>query len=205
MITRVLPACLLVLMACGSTNPSLSRDERERLPQDGRQEIFDGENDLIIARNRADEARDRLAQVDAALEKLSPRQDRNEARLSHTPATANYGSHLRKVTRAERDYLDARREVALAEVEAARQEVAVARARLNLVKQRQLVRIGKEPLKSLPEYEQALTAAEGEAKAKHGSSLDLRTKAQSLLDAWKNAQAEYARTTNDYDSGIWLE
>ena len=193
-IYRIVPAFLFFLMACGTAHPSLSRDERERLPQD-----------LIIARNRADEARDRLAQVDAALEKVGPKQERNETRLSRTPATANYGSHLRKVSRAERDYLDARREVALAEVAASQQEVVVTRARLDLTKQRQLVRIGKEPMKSLPGFEETLKAEEDQAKSLRGSSLDLRTRAQSLLDAWKNAQAEYARTTNDFDSGIWLE
>jgi hypothetical protein len=56
-----------LLAACASTSPTLSRVERERLPLDGRQEIFDAENDVIIARNRADMAQERLRAVEESL------------------------------------------------------------------------------------------------------------------------------------------
>jgi chromosome segregation ATPase len=195
----------LSLAACASTSPSLSRNERERLPLDGRQEIFDAENDLIIARNRADLAQDHLRAVEDALEQLDDRQDRSEKRLSANAATSGNISPLRKVTRAERNYLDARRDVGLAEVEVAKQEIHIARVRLDQVKQRQLVRIGKAPITSLAAFEKSLQDEEERGKQTRSSSLDLRTKAQTLLDAWKTAQAGYAGQTRDFDSGIWLE
>jgi hypothetical protein len=195
----------LSLAACASTSPSLSRDERERLPLDGRQEIFDAENDLIIARNRADLAQERLRAVDEALDQLDDRQDRSEKRLRASPANSGNISPLRKVTRAERNYLDARRDVGLAEVEVAKQEIRIARVRLDQVKQRQLVRIGKAPITSLAAFEKSLQDEEERGKQTRSSSLDLRTKAQTLLDAWKTAQADYAGQTRDFDSGIWLE
>jgi hypothetical protein len=200
------PAVLLLLLgACGTSAPSLSRNERDRLPRDARQEIFDAENDVIIARNRQDEAMDRLRAVREAMDQLDERQERSEKRLSSTPGGSSRISALRKVTRAEQDYLDARQDVAKAEVEVAAQETITARARLHLVKQRQLVRIGKEPLASLKDFEKAIEEEEAKVKEKRASSLDLRSKAQSSLDAWKAAQEAYASQSGDFDSGVWIE
>jgi hypothetical protein len=205
---RLVPLALALgclLAACASTAPSLSREERERLPLDGRQEIFDTENDLVIARNRADLARDQLQSVQDELDGLDDVQNRYERRLAANAATSGRIPLLRKVTRAQRDYLEARRDVAEAEVVVAKQEIRIAQARLDLVKQRQLARIGKAPVTSLAGYERAIDEQEAKGKETRASSLDLRTKAQRLLDAWKYAQAEYASQTGDFDSGIWLE
>jgi hypothetical protein len=205
---KILQPCLAglcFLAACGSTAPSLSRNERERLPLDGRQEIFDAENDLIIARNRADLAGDQLRDVESALAALDDIENRYERRLTANSATAGRIPQLRKVVRAERDYVEARREVASAEVTVATQEIRIARARVDLVKQRQLVRIGKAPGASLPPFEHSIDEQEARGKETRSSSLDLRTKAQKLLDLWKYMQAEYAAQTGDFDSGIWLE
>lgn len=198
-------AGLCLLAACGSAVPSLSRNERERLPLDGRQEIFDAENDLIIARNRADLADDQLHGVESALAELDRILKRSESRLAANPATTVRIPLLRKVVRTERDYLDARRDVALAEVTVAAQEIRIAQVRVDLVKQRQLVRIGKAPFASLAAFERAIDEQEAKGKQTRSSSFDLRTKAQGLLDLWKYTQAEYAVQTGDFDSGIWLE
>jgi hypothetical protein len=198
-------AGLCLLAACGSTAPSLSRNERERLPLDGRQEIFDAENDLIIARNRADLASDQLRNVESALDELGSILKRSESRLAGNSATTGRIPLLRKVVGAERDYLDARRDVALAEVVVAAQEIRIAQTRVDLVKQRQLARIGKAPVTSLAAYERAIDVQEAKGKETRSSSLDLRTKAQGLLDRWKYTQAQYAAQTGDYDSGTWLQ
>jgi hypothetical protein len=198
-------AGMCLLAACGSTAPSLSRAERERLPLDGRQEIFDAENDLIIARNRADLAADQLRTIEETMAGLDDVETRYERRMAATPTASQRTPLLRKVARAERDYLDARRDVASAEVVVAKQEIRIAHARVDLVKQRQLVRIGKAPFASLTLFERAIDVEEAKGKETRSSSLDLRTKAQKLLDLWKYMQADYARQTGDYDSGIWLE
>jgi hypothetical protein len=198
-------ATMLLLGACGTSAPSLSRAERERLPRDARQEIFDAENDVIIAHNRKDEAVERLHALGVALDQLDERQDRSEKRLSALGGGSSRVSPLRKVTRAEQDYLETRQEVAESDVEVAEQEITTARARLNLVKQRQLVRIGKVPLASLKEFEKAIEAQEVKGKQKRASSLDLRSRAQARLDAWKAAQEAYAGQTGDFDSGVWIE
>jgi hypothetical protein len=196
---------MCLLAACGSTAPSLSRAERERLPLDGRQEIFDAENDLIIARNRADLAADHLRSIDETMAGLDDVETRYERRMASTPTASQRTPLLRKVARAERDYLDARRDVAIAEVVVAKQEIRIAQSRVDLVKQRQLVRIGKAPFASLTLFERAIDVEEAKGKETRSSSLDLRTKAQKLLDLWKYMQADYARQTGDFDSGIWLE
>jgi hypothetical protein len=198
-------ALLCLVTACASTAPSLSREERERLPLDGRQEIFDAENDLVIARNRADLADDQLKSVQADIDGLDDVESRAERRLSASAATSGRIPLLRQVTRAQRNYLEARLEVAEAEVVVAKQEIRIAQARLNLVKQRQLARIGKAPVTSLAGYEHAIDEQEAKGKETRSSSLDLRTKAQGLLDTWKQVQAQYASQTGDFDSGIWLQ
>jgi hypothetical protein len=199
------PAVIGLLVACANTAPSLSRAERERLPMDGRQEIFDAENDLIIARNRADQARDQLQAVETSLDLLDAKFERNKKRLASQPASLTHIPLLQKAFTAHQVYLDARREVGRAEVEVAKQEIRIARVRLDHVVQRQLVRIGKAPLGSLDAFEKTSLEEEAKSKEARSSSLDLRTKAQALLDTWKNAQDDYARQTNDFDSGVWLE
>jgi chromosome segregation ATPase len=196
---------LLLVGACGTSAPSLSRVERERLPRDARQEIFDAENDVIIARNRQDEAEERIRALRAALDQLDERQGRSEKRLSSSAGRTSRVSALRKVTRAEQDYLEARLDVAESDADVAEQEVVTSRARLDLVKQRQLVRIGKVPLASLKDFEKAIETQEAMGKQRRASSLDLRSKAQARLDAWKAAQEGYASQTGDFDSGVWIE
>jgi chromosome segregation ATPase len=196
---------LLLTGACGTSAPSLSRVERERLPRDARQEIFDAENDVIIARNRQDEAEERIRALRAALDQLDERQGRSEKRLSSSAGGSSRVSALRKVTRAEQDYLEARLDVAESDSDVAEQEVVTARARLDLVKQRQLVRIGKVPLASLKDFEKTIETQEAKGKQRRASSLDLRSKAQARLDAWKAAQEGYASQTGDFDSGVWIE
>jgi hypothetical protein len=202
---RVFVAAVCLLTACASTSPKLSRDERERLPLDGRQEIFDAENDVIIQRNRTDMALEQLRSIEEALAQLDDREDRSEKRLKANAASAGNVSWLRKVTEAEHNYLEARHDVAEAEVDVAKQETRISKSRLDLTKQRQLVRIGKAPMASLQSYERAIADEEARGKQSRSSSLDLRTKAQRLLDAWKTAQAEYARQTRDFDTGIWVD
>jgi hypothetical protein len=196
---------ICLVTACASASPKLSRDERERLPLDGRQEIFDAENDVIIQRNRTDMALEQLRSIEDALAQLDDRQDRSEKRLKANAASAGNISWLRKVTEAEHNYLEARQDVAEAEVKVAKQETRISKSRLDLVKQRQLVRIGKAPMASLHSYEKAIAEEEARGKQSRSSSLDLRTKAQRLLDAWKTAQADYARQTRDFDTGIWVD
>ena len=196
---------LLLAGACGTSAPSLSRAERDRLPRDARQEIFDAENDVIIAHNRQDEADERIRALRAAMDQLDERQGRSEKRLSSSPGGASRVSALRRVTRAEQDYLEARLDVAESDTDVAEQEVVTARARLDLVKQRQLVRIGKVPQASLKDFEKVIENQEAKGKQRRASSLDLRSKAQARLDGWKAAQEGYASQTGDFDSGVWIE
>jgi hypothetical protein len=143
--------------------------------------------------------------VKSAQDLLDEIQKRSESRLAGKPTTSAHIPLLRKVVRTERDYLEARRDVAAAEITVAAQEIRIAQVRVDLVKQRQLVRIGKAPFASLAAFERAIDEQEARGKQTRSSSLDLRTKAQGLLDLWKYTQAEYAMQTGDFDSGIWLQ
>jgi hypothetical protein len=172
---------------------------------DGRQEIFNAENDLIIARNRADQAQDQLRSVENYLDLLDVKFEQSKKRITSQPTSSIHLPLFQKTYVAQEVYLKSRREVGRAEVKVAKQDIRIARVRLDHVLQRQLVRIGKAPLASLDFFEKTILEEEAESNNLRSASLDLRTKAQTLLDAWKTAQDDYARQTNDFDSGIWLE
>lgn len=200
------PALLLLtaslVLGCGSGVVELSREELDRLPRDSRQEIFDAENDLVIARNRQDDTDDRRRATERAIGDLEDRWTRIEKRLSSSGQGGKVAS-ARKVFDANKAYLGALLDVIEATIDTARLDAALSRARLVLVRQRQAARIGRATLGSLKPLEQKVADAEAKVKAASAAQIDLRGKAQTLLDAWKVAEDEYARSSNDYDTGVW--
>jgi hypothetical protein len=188
-----------LLLGCGSSVVQLSREELDRLPRDSRMEIFDAENDLVIARNRRDEADDKRLAVERSLDELDARWGQTEKRLG---GSAKVGQ-ARKVFDANRAYLVSLRDVIDADIEATRLDVELSRKRLVLVRQRQAARIGRATLGSLKPLETDVADAEAKAKAASATENNLRARAQSLLDVWKGAEDEYARATGDYDTGVW--
>jgi hypothetical protein len=190
-------------LACGGSAVTLTHDEYARLPADGQQEVFDAENDLVIAKNREDQARDNERLLQAKQDELDQRWKRSEKRLS-----GSRGSRVpsaRKAVDAHRAFIKAQLDVADAAIKVAVVETELSRARLSLVRKRQLVRIGHAAMASLKELEQRVTECEKRVKDARTTDVDLRVKAQNQLGAWKNAEEEHARSTGDFDTGIWID
>lgn len=200
------PALLLlaasVVLGCGSGVVELSREELDRLPRDSRQEIFDAENDLVIARNRQDDTDDKRRATEAALRELEERWARIEKRLSSSGQGGKIAA-AHKVFEANKAYLRALLDILDASIDTTKLEAKLSQTRLVLVRQRQAARIGRATLGSLKPLEQDVTDAEAKVKSSSAAQIDLRTKAQTLLDAWKVAEDEFARSSNDYDTGVW--
>jgi hypothetical protein len=206
---RLLVAAALVLLApglgCGSGVVSISPSEFDRLPRESRQEVFDAENDLVIAKNREDDAEDHKHAAQAASTRLEDRWNRMSKRLAASNQQAKMPL-ARKVFDAQGAYLAAEIEVASAEIEQARVETDLSRARLLLVRQRQLARIGRVTVGSLDPLEKSVTALEASFKQASTGTNAVRTRAEQQLEAWKTAEDDYTRTSGgDFDTVVWEE
>jgi hypothetical protein len=196
-----LAACLLVL-GCGGSGVHLTRDEYERLPREYRQEIFDAENDLVIARDSEDEAADRKAAAERALDDLAQTWRRTSQRLSASGQAARIDK-ARAVHESHVAYAKALVEVAEAAIRRAAANTRLSRGRLYLVRQRELARIGRATVASLKPLEDAVGDLERASKAASADELTLRTRVQTQLGAWKSAEDAYVATSGDYDTGTW--
>jgi hypothetical protein len=206
---RLVRAAVLVVaasgLACGSAAVSISPSEFDRLPRESRQEIFDAENDLVIAHNRQDDAEDHKHAAQAASSKLEERWARMSKRLAATNQQAKVPL-ARKVFDAQEAYLEAEVAVAGAEIDQSSVETSLSRARLLLVRQRQLARIGRVTVASLDPLEKSVTALEASFKQASTAANGVRVRAEQQLEAWKSAEDDYTRTSGgDFDTVVWSE
>ena len=193
-----------MVSVCGASQASLTREEIDRMPREARLAIYDGENDVVIANSRRDEALARVAATERDLKDLDRRWDLSERRLKK----ANLGLRValgRKMVHARRAYLKTEVGIAEAEVKAAAAEVETARARLELVRQRQLARTGRVLAATLGPYEKRVAAQEKQTRELDRRALDLRAEAQKVFEGWKKAEEDYASATGDFDTGIWID
>jgi hypothetical protein len=190
------------VVGCGSSGVYLSREELDRLPHESRQEIFDAENDLVIARDRHDDAIEHKEEAVRSLAELDQRLKRATARLSSAGQGAR-ADQVRQVFDKHRAYLNAIVDVASAGVDRTEAETRLSLARLQLVRARQLARVGRGAAASLKPLEDDVSDLDKRMKAKASSETELRAKAQAQLKDWKQSEDSYARASGDYDTGIW--
>lgn len=196
-------ACLWAA-GCATGEAGLTRDEIERMPRDARVAIYDGENDVVIAKSRRDEALLRRAALRREISELGDRADRTATRLKKAKLGDRVGA-VKKAVSVHRDYLEAELTAVAAAVDATEEEVGASRARLELTRQRQLVRTGRVLASTVEAYEQHVKDLEKKTKEAQRKELDLRTSAQKVFEKWKAAEDAYARATGDWDSGIWID
>jgi hypothetical protein len=195
---------LALTFACGGGGIELTREEYDRLPREYRQEIFDAENDLVIARNRLDEATDRKAAAERALADLEPKWQRMSRRMSN-PRQSAMIPKARHVFEMNVACASALVDVTHAAIRKAEADIRVNRAHLQLVRQRQLARIGRATVASLKPFEDAVANLEGSVKEATAEETEYRTRVQARLNAWKSAEDDYVATSGDYDTGIWSD
>jgi hypothetical protein len=192
-------------LGCGSSVVSISPAEFDRLPRESRQEIFDAENDLVIAHNRLDDAEDHKRAAQMASSKLEDRWTHMSKRLT----ASNQGAKVplaRKVFDAQGAYLESEIAVASAEIDQSEVETDLSRARLLLVRQRQLARIGRVTAGSLDPLQKSVTTLEASFKQVSVATNAVRTRAEQQLEAWKAAEDDYTRSSGgDFDTVVWGE
>jgi hypothetical protein len=193
----------IVGSACGS-QPKVETQVLRRLPHDARQAVYEAENDVVIAKNKRDEARLEIARLRAERSDARAQWDRSEERLKK----GGGGDRLdraRHVLDAHLSYVSAEEDAADAGLDRADVEVDLARARAEQVRFGQGVRYGVAPEAQLAILDERVKKLDDEARAAEKKQLDLHAKAIRVFETWKQAAMEYARATHDFDTGVWLE
>ena len=196
-------AVALVGSACGS-QPQVEPQAIRRLPHDARQAVYEAENDVVIAKNRRDEARFEIARLGAECGAARAQWERSQERLKKAGGGDRVGK-ARHVLDAHLSYVSAEEDAADAALDRADVEVDLARARAEQVRFAQAVRYGIAPEAQMVVLDGEVTKLDEAARAAEKKQLDLHVKAIKAFEVWKQTAIEYARATKDFDTGVWLE
>jgi hypothetical protein len=200
---RALLLLLLVAPACAK-NADFSHELYERLSREDRAAIYERENEVTIAQSRRDEARLFVARTKARMKELDEQWDRCKERLEKQNQAARIEG-AKKLRETHEAFLDDQLDIAEAHLDFREVEIAVSKARLELQKQRQLVKSGHARETTLEGFEHNVREVEADAKKAESKELDKRAEAQKKFLEWKAAEAEYAKTSGDYDSLVWVD
>lgn len=196
-------ALSVALLGCAS-RPHVEPQTLRRLPHDARQAVYEAENDVVIAKNGRDEARAELARLDAERDAARAQWKRSEQRLEKSGGGGRV-DQAHHVLDARLAYLSAEEDAAEAALDRAEIEVELARARAEEVRFAQAVRYGVAPEAQLAGFQAQVKKLDDRARGAEKKQLDLHAKAITAFEAWKQAAVDYARATQDLDTGVWLE
>ena len=199
---RRLSLVVAMLAGCAAPTAQLSPEMLARLQRESRIEIYDRENDVVIARNKQDEARRRVSLLSSEIETLGERAKKMEMRAVKAggPALAS----LQKTVTARRGYLEAQKHLAEMQLAVAENRVEVASARLEQTRQRQLIRTGRALQPSILPFDARVELLEKQLADRERREADMHLGTEASFEVWKSAEDAYAKATGDYDTGIWL-
>ncbi|GEM_PF-3594606 len=193
---------LLFITACSGSAATRSLSRRvdntvvSVFPEEGRRWTYEAENEVIIALDQLDSARDsrleakaRLTQVESALDSSDQRQGKGK-----------------EVWEARREFADNELKQTQIEVEAAELAVFCARALLELNKARLAVRF------DLPVEDGFVKRFEDQyedcARDLKDAKTDAEKRASETVQArekWHQVRADYVKKTGDHNHGLWIE
>ena len=196
------------LVGCASVpTADLTPDVLARMQREARIELYDRENDVVIARNRADEVRLRIASLQHDLDELGTKGKRMQKRVAERDQKNDTDSEggLTKTVRARRGYLETQLRLQRASLALAAGQVATSAAHLEQTRQRQLVRTGRALAATMARFDAQVKRLELAQKDLEKRELDLAQKSETAFQDWKTAEDEYAKSTGDWDTGIWVD
>jgi hypothetical protein len=183
---------------------SVSPELYQRLSKDDRSGLYERENDVTIAVSRRDEARLIVRATERRLDELSAQWRRCKERLERSNQSARIDG-AEKLVDTHRSYLKDQLRIAEAHVDFRESEIIAARARLELQRQRQLVKSGLSGESSLESFESRAKDKEQTSKDLDHKEQELRADSQKRFLEWKAAESEYARASGDFDSLVWID
>lgn len=197
-------AAWMVLFAAGCASSASTRSLSEQVaesltgvfPEEGRRWTYEAENEVIIALDRLDSARDALLAAEQEI----------EAADRAIEIAGKRGGQGREVAEARRNMAVAQRMHAESEVGVAELGVFCARGTLELTKARLAVRfdlpVEEDFVKKFEEqYEDCageLTEAREDAEKKSNAATAAREK-------WREVRADFVKRTGDHNHGLWID
>jgi hypothetical protein len=195
----MLTLTVVALAACGGPSASLRVSEKvvAQFPPDARLSVYDAENEIIIALDLRDAARDKVASVES---------DIARAKSSLDAAKRRGGGD--GPARARVDWHEVRRDHAELLVDVAEVRVICARAGLELAKAKLVVQfdvLGEDKKFSVKAFQKQHERC-NENLAKRQSKADkLRDQAKKAEGQWRKAREDFVARTGDHDHGLWID
>lgn len=191
----------LSFLACGgptaAQRPSRLVDEElvRVFPPEGKRWTYEAENEVIIALDRLDTARDAEKKIEVEIARLEDARKAAEKR----------GSGM-EIVRARKAFLEARLEQARGETAAMERGVACSRANLELTKARLVVRF------DLPVEASYLKPFESQYESCAAKLVDAKKDADRLAaqagqarQAWHKVRDDFVVKTGDHNHGVWID
>jgi hypothetical protein len=195
-------AILLGSTACGGAGATrrisnrVDADLFGAFPPEGKRQTYEAENEVIIALDRLDAAKDGRVQIEARIEDV-------EHALDTADKRGGAGSEVHK---ARKGYLEARLDHAKAEIRAAEQAVYCARVSLELTKARLVVKfdlpVEAGYIKPFDEQYQACATRLDETKK---DAEKLAGEAVQAKENWRKVRADFVQKTGDHNHGLWID
>jgi len=190
---------------CAAPTANLPPDVLQRLQREARAEIYDRQNDIVIAQGRRDDVLLQLESLRRDGDEIDARAKRVATRLAKQPEGPVHVAAMKGTLAAHHAYLDAERKQAEAALDAADVDLALASARLEQTRQRQLVRTGRALAKAMAPFDARVDALEKRSSDLQRRVQDLRAETEKSYEAWKTAEEQHARAAGDWDAGIWID
>jgi hypothetical protein len=193
---------LLLSSACGGAGATrrisnrVDSDLFGAFPPEGKRQTYEAENEVIIALDRLDGAKDSKIQIETRLDDVDHALDTADKR----------GGSGSEVHKARKNFLEVRRDQAKAEIRAAEQAVYCARVSLELTKARLVVKfdlpVEAGYLKAFDEQYQSCAARLDEAKKE---AEKLAGDAVQAKENWRKVRADFVQKTGDHNHGLWID
>lgn len=187
-------------LACSGTRLSHTIDDKQLrdMSRQGQLWVFDAENEVVVALDQLDEARDTLRDVQRRL-KLAEAAKESAERRDRPLAV--------RVAEAQIEFLEALESWAEEDVQLRRLGVTVARAMVELAKA-QVVRredlLGGKNF-SLKDYQKQHDDLLAEAQSLQKQVNQSRREARTKEAGWWRMRRQYTAQTGDYDTGLWID
>jgi chromosome segregation ATPase len=201
-VRRWAPLLLAAALSTGGCGTSLSHTVDDSTLRDmsrnGRLWVYDAENEIVVALDQLDEAKDELRGVRYRLKRAERSQDKIEKK----------GNALaEQMAEARVDFLEALEEWAEAEVRFRIFGILVARAQVEYAKaqviQREDLLGGKDF--SPADYKQQAEELTAEQEARKKRVAKLRRAARKMEAKWWRARRRFVAQTGDHDTGLWID
>lgn len=190
----------LVYTGCGgkSISHTVDPDKLREMSRQGERWIFDAENEIVVALDKLDEAKDILARTKRRINEAEEAVERSEKRKSRLGV---------EVAEGWLAYLESLEEWAEENIEHQRLGVVVARATVELAKAQVINRedlLGGKGF-DMKDYQEQYDSLKAEFETEQKRIDKLRKRARKREKKWWTLRRRYVAQTGDYDSGLWID